>query len=59
LKIDKERCVECRSYIIYCPVGAIKTGDEVVYIDQGLCVEYAACLKSGTCGQGALRRNSQ
>ena len=54
MKIDKERCVRCRSCIIYCPVGAIKTRDEVVYINQDLCVECAACLKGGACRQDAL-----
>jgi len=54
VKIDKEECVNCLSCIDYCPVGAIKTADEEVYIDQDLCVECAVCLKSGSCSQDAL-----
>lgn len=54
MKIDKERCVECRSCSVYCPVGAIKTADGEVYIDQDMCVECSACLKSGACKQDAL-----
>ena len=54
MKIDKENCVNCRSCMDYCPVGAIKAEDEEVHIDQDLCVECAVCLKSGACRQDAL-----
>lgn len=54
MKINREKCVRCQSCVIYCPVDAIKTAGEEVYIDQDLCVECAACLKSGACKQGAL-----
>ena len=54
MKIDKEKCVNCRSCIDYCPVGAIEVADSEVHIDQESCVECAACLRSGACGNDAL-----
>jgi NAD-dependent dihydropyrimidine dehydrogenase PreA subunit len=54
MKIDGENCVGCQSCVIYCPVGAIRTRDGEVYIDQEACVECAACLKSGACRYDAL-----
>jgi len=54
LKIDKEKCVNCRSCIDYCPVGAIEVDDPEVRIDQESCVECTACLRSGACGYDAL-----
>ena len=54
MKIDKEKCVNCRSCIDYCPVGAIEVADSEVHIDQESCVECAACLRSGACGYDAL-----
>lgn len=54
MKIDREKCVKCQSCIIYCPVDAIKVTNGEVYIDQDVCVECAACLKSGACAYEAL-----
>jgi NAD-dependent dihydropyrimidine dehydrogenase PreA subunit len=54
LKIDEDKCVACKLCITYCPVDAIKQEDKRVYINQDLCVECGACLKSGICSQGAL-----
>lgn len=54
MKIDKEKCVNCRSCIDYCPVGAIEVDDPEVRIDQESCVECTACLRSGACGYDAL-----
>jgi NAD-dependent dihydropyrimidine dehydrogenase PreA subunit len=52
--IDNEKCIKCQSCVYYCPVGAIKATKGEVYIDQELCVECGACLKSGVCRQNAL-----
>ena len=54
MRINEEECSGCQICIMYCPVGAIKAADGEVYIDQNLCVECAACLKSGACQQDAL-----
>ena len=52
--IDQEKCVQCETCIVYCPVQAIRKQEGKVYIDQDRCVECGACLKSGACKQGAL-----
>lgn len=54
MKIDSEKCVRCQLCIIYCPVDAIRISNGEVHIDQDLCVECAACLKSGICKYDAL-----
>jgi len=54
MKIDEGRCIRCRSCAVYCPIGAIKTGELEAYVDQELCVECSVCLKSGVCKQDAL-----
>ncbi len=56
MKIDKEKCVSCKSCIEYCPVGAIEVSDSEVRIDQETCVECAACLRSGACAYDALHQ---
>ncbi|UCH57364.1 MAG: 4Fe-4S binding protein [Candidatus Bathyarchaeota archaeon] len=56
MKIDEGNCTRCRSCIIYCPVSAIKTGENRVLIDQDLCVECGVCLKSGACKFDALHQ---
>ena len=53
MKIDKDICIKCKSCIPYCPVEAIKS-DDIVYIDEMLCVECGVCLKSGVCPVDAI-----
>lgn len=54
MKINQELCICCQTCIPYCPVNAIKTMKGEVYINQDLCVECGACLKSGACEREAL-----
>ena len=54
MRLHKDKCVRCQSCVAYCPVGAIKTAQEEIYIDQELCVECSVCLRSGVCKQDAL-----
>ncbi|MHA1632631.1 MAG: DUF362 domain-containing protein [Candidatus Freyarchaeota archaeon] len=54
MKVDPEKCTGCWRCIPYCPVGAIKEGDDVAFIDQDECVECGVCLRSGACKAGAL-----
>lgn len=56
MKIDGEKCIACRSCVVYCSVEAIKVGPDGVYVDQDACVECGACLKSGVCAYDALHQ---
>lgn len=49
VKIDADLCINCQNCVLYCPVNAIKVGDENVYIDQELCVDCGVCIRSGVC----------
>ncbi len=49
MKIDPELCISCEVCLPYCPMEAIKMGDDVAYINDEECVECNVCLKSGCC----------
>ncbi|MBN2483722.1 MAG: 4Fe-4S binding protein [Candidatus Omnitrophica bacterium] len=54
MKIDGNKCKNCRQCIPYCPVQAIKDTPKGVCIDQDLCVECGVCYRSRICKSGAL-----
>ena len=54
VQIDEDKCIKCQTCIPYCPVDAIQIESQRVFINQDLCVECAACLKSGACVQRAI-----
>lgn len=57
MKIDKEKCIACKTCYPYCTVGAISLpeGDEnASEADQDLCVECGACFRSGVCPTDAI-----
>jgi len=54
MKIDEQKCIGCLECIDYCPVGAIKEGQNSAYIEQDECVECGVCLKVEACSSEAL-----
>lgn len=54
MKIDDQKCIGCLECIDFCPVGAIKEGDNCAYIEQDECVECGVCLKVSACSSDAL-----
>ena len=52
--IDEQVCHACQECIPCCPVGAIKEGDGVSYVDLDECVECGACLRAGVCSSDAI-----
>lgn len=58
MKIDREECIACKTCYPYCTVGAISLakGDENAKseVNQDLCVECGACLRSGVCPTDAI-----
>ena len=49
-----DTCIGCSSCIPYCPMGAIRLGDEKAEIDDDECVECNTCLRSNTCPTDSL-----
>ena len=50
-----EACVGCGTCVPYCPVAAIRVGeDNRARVDQDECVECGVCLNSGVCPVGAI-----
>lgn len=47
--IDGEKCIGCESCINWCPMGAIRMGDETAVIDPQECVECNVCRRVEIC----------
>ena len=54
MKIDPEKCISCLACVDYCPVNAIREGDESTLIDQDECVECGVCLRAEVCPVDAI-----
>ena len=47
--IDEDKCIGCESCINWCPMGAIRMGEEKAVIDQQECVECNVCRRVEVC----------
>ena len=47
--IDEDKCIGCESCINWCPMGAIRMGEEKAVIDQAECVECNVCRRVEIC----------
>ena len=47
--IDDDKCIGCESCINWCPMGAIRMGEEKAAIDQAECVECNVCRRVEIC----------
>lgn len=54
MQVNQEKCVGCKKCIPYCPVQAIRVLKKKTSIDQNLCLECGACLRSEVCSTQAL-----
>lgn len=58
MKINKKRCIGCKKCNPYCTVGAIsivhQKGKKKSEVDQSVCVECGACLRSEICPKDAI-----
>ncbi len=58
MKVDKEKCIGCRTCHPYCSVGAISLieweGKKKSEVNQSNCVECGACVRSKVCPKEAM-----
>jgi Pyruvate/2-oxoacid:ferredoxin oxidoreductase delta subunit len=58
MKVDKEKCIGCKTCHPYCTVGAISLveweGKKKSETNQTDCVECGACMRSGVCPKDAI-----
>ncbi|MCE5264787.1 MAG: 4Fe-4S dicluster domain-containing protein [Deltaproteobacteria bacterium] len=47
--IDEDKCIGCESCLNWCPMGAIRMGEEKAAIDQAECVECNVCRRVEVC----------
>jgi Fe-S-cluster-containing hydrogenase component 2 len=47
--IDEDKCIGCESCLNWCPMGAIRMGEEKAAIDQAECVECNVCRRVEIC----------
>ena len=52
--IDEDKCIGCESCINWCPMGAIRMGEEKAAIDQAECVECNVCRRVEICPADAF-----
>lgn len=55
--IDKSKCLNCGSCMIYCPMGCIEKVNGEVQINLDECVECEVCKNSQICPVGALNND--
>ena len=58
MRVNKEKCIGCKTCHPYCTVGAISLieweGKKKSETNQSDCVECGACLRSGVCPKDAI-----
>ena len=54
MRIDREKCVNCRACFLYCPVRAIFLDEKGACIDEDECVECGVCLRVDVCPTKAI-----
>jgi len=67
MRIDADKCVNCKKCVVFCPVNAIKTSDanpdsadgRRVWIDFDECVECYSCLRMAKCPTQALQESPE
>ncbi len=52
--IDEDKCIGCESCVNWCPMGAIRMGEEKAAIDQAECVECNVCRRVEICPADAF-----
>lgn len=54
MRIDQDLCLNCEACISYCPMAAIRSGQDHPEVDQDECVECNICLNARVCPVEAL-----
>lgn len=54
MRINRDKCINCKLCIPYCPVGAIELKGKIVDINYDECVECGTCKRASGCPRDAF-----